>query len=450
MAVKLGYKNVYRDPYGFPEWQSLGLPVDSTPAGLAKTIESPSAYGQLYGWAMILTLLGIFVGGIALNLTPCIYPLIPITISYFGGHAAKEGEGHGKLATHGLCYVMGLSVTNSLLGVIASLTGGLMGSMLRNPFVLIVVALVLVFFATSLFGFWEMHLPSGLTQAAAKSYTGYFGSLFMGLTLGVIAAPCIGPFVLGLLTWVASMGSPWLGFVIFFTLSLGLGLPLFFLALFSGQLKKLPRSGDWMLWVRKLMGWILVAMAVHFIRPVLPGHIGTFLFALAILAAGLHLGWIDKSSASFRAFPLLKGAAGIACLVLVTVIITSSALKGQGVDWKSYSEETLKEARNLKKPVIIDFYASWCAACVEIEEVTFHDPMVVKLADTDFVMIKVDVTTGGNSLNDSLLQQYQVKGLPTIVFLDADGIEKQELRLVDYLPPDQFIGRMTELKKTGS
>ena len=132
-----------------------------------------------------------------------------------------------------------------------------MGAILQNPVVLGVVATVLLFFATSLLGFWELRLPAGLTQAASKTYTGYFGSLFMGLTLGAVAAPCIGPFVLGLLTWVASMGSPWLGFIVFFTLSLGLGTPLFLLAMFSGQIEKLPRSGEWMLWVRKLMGWAL-------------------------------------------------------------------------------------------------------------------------------------------------------------------------------------------------
>jgi len=142
--------------------------------------------------------------------------------------------------------------------------------MLQNPLVLIIVAAILVFFATSLFGFWELRLPEGLNRMASKSYTGYFGTLFMGLTLGLVAAPCIGPFVLGLLTWVASMGSPWLGFLIFFTLSLGLGLPLFLLAIFSGKIKKLPRSGEWMLWVRKLMAWVLVGMAAHFIRPLLP------------------------------------------------------------------------------------------------------------------------------------------------------------------------------------
>jgi thioredoxin:protein disulfide reductase len=445
VAVQLGYKNVYRDPYGYPAWQASGLPVTSAPAGLAQTTEEPKTPGPLYGWAMIWTLLGIFAGGMALNLTPCVYPMIPITVSYFGGQATKGGEGRGRLVVHGLCYMLGLALTNSLLGVVASLTGGLMGAMLQNPIVLIVVAGVLVFFATSLFGLWEMRLPSDLTQAAAKSYTGYFGSLFMGITLGVVAAPCIGPFVLGLLTWVASMGSPWIGFIVFFTLSLGLGLPLFFLAMFSGQLEKLPRSGGWMIWVRKLMGWVLVGMAAHFIRPLLPGQGGTILIALVALAAGLHLGWIDKSQANFRAFPVLKSGAGIAGLVLATFLVASVAMRGPGVTWNPYTEEILKEAQALKKPVIIDFYATWCTPCRELEEVTLHQPDVVQLAEKDFTMVKVDVTKGGNPYHEELLKRYNVKGVPTIVFLDAEGKERVDLRLVDYLPPDKFLDHMRDV-----
>ncbi|MCP3889788.1 MAG: thioredoxin fold domain-containing protein [Desulfobulbaceae bacterium] len=444
MAVKLGYKNVHRDPYGFPEWQAMGLPTESAPAGLAQTVEEPEAPRPLHGWAMIWTLLGIFAGGMALNLTPCIYPLIPITISYFGGQATKGGKGRGRLLIHGFCYVLGLALTNSILGVVASLTGGLMGAMLQNPFVLLAIASILVLFATSLLGMWEMRLPSGLTQAAAKSYTGYFGSLSMGLTLGVVAAPCIGPFVLGLLTWVSSMASPWLGFIIFFTLSLGLGLPLFLLAMFSGQLDKLPRSGGWMIWVRKLMGWVLIFMAAHFIRPLFPSHLDAILLALVALAAGLHLGWLDKSRASFRSFPLLKTGTGVAGLVLAAFLVTTWALQGPGVSWKQYDEKTLRDAQILKKPVIIDFFATWCAPCREFEDVTFHDTAVVKQAENDFIMIKVDVTKGGNPLNERLLQQYEVKGVPTIVFLDSKGLEIVDLRLVDYLPPDKFLERMTE------
>jgi len=145
VAVQLGYRNVYRDPYGYPEWQARGLPVASAPAGLAAPAEDSKAPGPLYGWAMLWTLLGIFAGGMALNLTPCVYPMIPITVSYFGGQATRGGAGRGRLVTHGLCYLLGLALTNSLLGVIASLTGGLMGAMLQNPFVLIAVAGVLVF-----------------------------------------------------------------------------------------------------------------------------------------------------------------------------------------------------------------------------------------------------------------------------------------------------------------
>lgn len=450
MAVKLGYKNVYRDPYGYPEWQKLGMPVGSTPAGLSQTTEAPKTPGPLHGWAMLWTLLGIFAGGMALNLTPCVYPLIPITVSYFGGQATRSGGSQGSLTAHGLCYMLGLAATNSALGVTAALTGGLMGAMLQSPLVLVGIATILVIFATSLFGFWELRLPSSLTNAAAKSYTGYFGSLFMGLTLGVVAAPCIGPFVLGLLTWVAALGSPWMGFLVFFTLSLGLGLPLFLLALFSGQLERLPRSGGWMIWVRKLMGWVLVGMAVHFVRPILPEFWGVLLLVGVALAAGLHLGWIDQNRANFRAFPWMKAGTGTACLVLATFILTTWAMRGPGVTWKPYTEKVLQEALQQKKPVIIDFYATWCTPCRELEEVTFHSPPVVQLAESDFVMVKVDVTKGGNPLHEQLLSQYGIKGVPTIVFLDAAGKERQDLRLVDFLPSDVFVQHMVEVKKTAN
>lgn len=429
---------------GYPQWHAKKLPVESTPAGMIEISKQSEPQNRLYGWAMIWTLMGIFFGGMALNLTPCVYPLIPITVSYFGG---RSGQSQRALMAHGACYIGGLALTNSVLGVFAALTGSLMGAILQNPVVLIFVAAILVTLAASLFGFWELKLPHGLTQVASKTYAGYFGSIFTGLTMGVVAAPCIGPFILGLLAWVASMGSPWLGFVIFFTLSLGLGIPLFFLALFSGQLDKLPRSGEWMQWTRKLMGWVLVGMAVYFVRPLLPEIVGVFLMAAVAMTAGLQLGWFDRTKDDFRTLKKIKTSIGILGLVLATFIVGSFVKSGAGVIWQDYSYQLLAEARNQKKPVIIDFYATWCTPCRELEDVTFHHPEVVKQASKDFTMIKIDLTRKGNPTHERLLREYGVKGVPTVIFLNPQGKERTDLRVVDFLPPDQFLIRMAEVKK---
>lgn len=443
MAVQLGYRTVYRDPLGYPAWEQQGLPVASAPAGLCEPGEAPNAPGPLSGLAWLWTLGGIFLGGMALNLTPCVYPLLPITVSYFGGAA---GQGRGRLLVHGLLYISGLAVTNSVLGVAAALTGGLMGAALQSPIALITVAGVLAAFALSLFGFWEIRLPGALARAASRSYAGYFGSLFMGLTLGLVAAPCIGPFVLGLLTWVAGLGSAWLGFLVFFTLSLGLGLPLLVLALFSGSLNRLPRSGEWLLWVRKAMGWVLAGMAGYFLRPLMPPSWSAILLATVALAAALHLGWLDRTPANFRPFAWLKTGAGVLGLVLAAWLVSALMFRGPGVAWRPYSEELLQTARQKNQPAVLDFSADWCTPCRELEDITFHHPEVVRLAKEDFLMVKVDLTGPGDPRRQALLRRYQVRGVPTVVFLDRRGNECPELRVVDFLPPEQFLNRMAAVK----
>ena len=450
MAVKLGYKNVYRDPLGFPEWEANGFPVNHTPAGeydpdqtgQASETSGDRAFGPLHGWAMLWTLLGIFVGGMALNLTPCVYPLIPITISYFGGRTGK-----GRVMGHGLCYVGGIAVTNSMIGVFAALTGGLMGALLQHPLVLTVIAALLTALAFSLFGFWELRVPYGLMQAVTRSRAGYLGSFFMGLAMGIVAAPCIGPFVLGLLAWVASMGSPWIGFIIFFTLSLGLGLPFFFLAIFSGSITKLPRSGEWMLWVRKLLGWILMGMAAYFLQPLFSKTAGTLTMAGVALAAGLHLGWIDKTKAKFKAFDRIKMMVAMAALVLATILVGNLFTHGPGADFSPYQEGLPDQVKNMNRPVILDFSADWCSPCRELDDITFHDAKVIETIKKEFMLIKVDLTFTGNKAHEKLMAEYDIKGVPTVVFLDKKGREIKLLRLVAFEPPGPFLERMIKAQQ---
>jgi thiol:disulfide interchange protein DsbD len=171
-----------------------------------------------------------------------------------------------------------------------------------------------------------------------------------------------------------------------------------------------------------------------------------FLLAAVALAAALHLGWIDRTRAGFRGFEWLRTAVAISGLIIATFLIGSWVLRGPGVPWHPYSEQVLAEAQRQQKPVILDFYADWCAPCRELDEVTFHDPEIVNQTKRDIIMIKVDLTRKGNPVHADLLGQYNVKGVPTVVFLDHQGKERRNLRLVDYLPADQFLIRMAEIK----
>ena len=443
IAAELGYSHVFRHAKGFADWKEERLRVSKTSVEQPGRHKTDPSEPLVLGWAMIGTLLSIFIGGIALNLTPCVYPLVPITVAYFG---TRKGQSRFAIAGHGLLYVCGLALTNSVLGVVASLTGGLIGSALQNPLVLVLVALVLLILASSLFGYWEFRLPTSITTMAARPYAGYAGSLFMGLTLGVVAAPCVGPFILGLLTWVAKMGDPLMGFLVFFTLSLGLGLPIFVLAIVSGSLGSLPASGAWMTWVRKLMGWVLVGMAAYFIGPLLPRSYDVMLLSAVIVAASLHLGWIDSTQAGFKGFRLARMAVMAAGLVWAGIMVGSLTHTPTALSWHAYSDKILSRATEERKPVIMDFFASWCGPCRQMEHETFSNPEVIKEAQNGFVMVKVDLTRAADGENEKLLRRFNITGVPTVVFLDANGRERTDLRLVGATPPDVFLGRMAEIK----
>ncbi|RJR39826.1 MAG: DUF255 domain-containing protein [Desulfobacteraceae bacterium] len=388
--------------------------------------------------AFWLTLLGLFIGGLALNLTPCIYPLIPITVSFFTGRAQRSTL---TVILHASLYIFGLALTNASLGLFAALTGSMLGSALQSPWVLLFIASILLVLATSFFGFWEFRLPPGLMRFAAKDYGGSVGSLFMGLTLGIVAAPCIGPFVLGLLTYVGQKGDPFLGFLYFFILSLGMGMPLAVLALFSGALRKLPLSGDWMVWVRKLMGWVLVGMAAYLMGPLIPSTTGkALLISAVIFAAAIHLGWIDRSGMQQKRFLMVKRIIGVAAVVTAAVMLVLSTHGREGIKWTSFDQDILSRASADGKPVILDFYADWCSPCKILEKSVFTEPEVVELSRA-FVTLRVDLTTRDEG-EDELLFRYKVRGVPTVIFLDRKGVELQELRIESLVGRREVLERM--------
>ncbi|RMF66803.1 MAG: DUF255 domain-containing protein, partial [Calditrichaeota bacterium] len=389
------------------------------------------------GSGLLITLGFIFLGGLALNLTPCVYPLIPITISFFVGQASGKISRSFFLA---LIYVLGMALTYSLLGVVAAMTGGLLGSSLQNPAVLVGVALIFLIFAAGMFGAFEIRIPLFLSNLAGGSRQGVFGSFFMGLTVGVVAAPCIGPFVLSLLTYVAAQGDPYKGFLFFFVLSLGLGLPFLILGTFSGAVKRLPRSGEWMVWVKKVFGVVMVGVAVYFVNPLLSHSLYVVLLTATALVGGLYVGLIDKSTASFGWFRALKVTVGL--LMVVFGAWTSFAAIAEAnaptLAWQPYDDALVAQARQEGKPVLIDFFADWCLPCKQIEKKLFHAPQVVEKGE-GILALKADLTKENSPEVRQLRQKYQVRGVPTILLFDAGGREIH--RFTDELlkmPPEEF------------
>ncbi|MFQ5675347.1 MAG: cytochrome c biogenesis protein CcdA [bacterium] len=397
------------------------------------------------GSGLLLTFGFIFLSGLALNLTPCVYPIIPITVSFFVGQASGKISRSFLLA---MLYVIGMSVTYSALGVIAAMTGGLLGSSLQSPVVLIGIAAIFGLFAASMFGAFEIKVPAFLSNFAGGSRQGVAGSLFMGLTVGIVAAPCIGPFVLSLLTYVAAKGDPLTGFLLFFVLSMGLGLPYIFLGTFSSSIKNLPKSGEWMVWVKKVFGVIMIAVAIYFVNPLLSEAVYVVLLTATGVIGGAVVGFFDKSKASFSLFKGLKPMIGI-LMILFGVWTSVSAWAESNVEhfaWQSYVDQLIEQAQEEGKPVLIDFFADWCIPCKQIEKKLFTAPAIVA-ESKDFLTLKADLTKENSEWVKNLRMKYRVYGVPTIILLDGTGIEVRRFtdELVSFRP-EKFQKIMAEVK----
>lgn len=339
--------------------------------------------------------LAAFLSGLALNLTPCVYPMVPVTVAFFSG----QGQGRtGYVIWLGIAYVAGMSLMYALLGTLAAQTGALFGSWLQHPAVLIGVAGLIIALALSMFGLYELQPPRWATQRFGRAATGPLGAFIMGLTIGLIAAPCIGPFLLSLLLVVSQLANPLLGFGLLLTTGIGMGLPYVVLGVVAHRLTQWPKAGKWLVWSKRALGVVLIAFSVYL----------------------LGIAMRQRSAVAGRA-------------------ATSAVV------WQPYSYARLQQARQSGQPVLVDIYADWCLPCVEMDHVTFRHPDVIQRLSS-VVTLRIDATGSISREAEQLFEDYNVYGVPTLLLFDAQGRERPELRMQGFLPPKRFLDRLDQLQ----
>jgi thiol:disulfide interchange protein DsbD len=404
----------------------------------------------------LLAFLLVFLGGIATSFTPCVYPMIPITISYIGGRARSRLQGF----LLSLVFVLGIAVMYSALGVIAAVTGSLFGGIMQSTPVLIGVAVVFFAMGASMLGAFDLALPSGLqSKLQGGPRTGVLGAFFMGMVTGIVASPCVGPVLVVLLAGVAAVGSIPLGIAFLFTFALGLGLLFLAIGTFAGMLSSLPQAGGWMDTVKHVFGVILLAMGIYFLRGVLGP-------SLTLLAAGAFLVFVGVFTGAFHplseepghrrmagkafglvvllvgGFLLLAGVGRIMGIGLAAApaLTSGPAAPGHG-NWLTDDAAGLAQAKTAGKPAVLDFWADWCGACKELDHKTWSDPEVRRELER-FVAVKLDLTAK-NEANQAKLATYGVPGLPTVIFFDASG--REMTRFFGFKPPRDVLDLMRKV-----
>lgn len=419
----------------------LVVPVNAVAVVPKETGRPSGASIDIEAWmatrGLGITLLLVALLGLGLNLTPCVYPLISVTIAYFGTQGHHRRLLVGALAS---LYVLGITISFSIVGVFAALSGGIFGAALQQPAVLLFIAGVMVLLALSCFGLYQLQPPAWLMRRLSGAAPGAFGAFFMGLTMGVVAAPCVGPVVVGLLLFVGSRQSVLLGLELFFALGFGMGLPYLGLALVAGSIKTLPRSGEWLVWVEHLFGIVLLSLAAYFIAPLLPKSIGRLLLPGLIALGGIYLGFIDRSGRRLRYFRAVQRVVGVAA-VLIAIWAAMPPPAQSAIRWQPFDAASIAAARAAGRPALVDFVADWCIPCHEMERTTYAQP-AVRTEAKRFEMFKADITSDDEATVD-LLDRYEVQGVPTVIFIDRTGTEVR--RLVGYVGPEEMLRVMRDV-----
>lgn len=387
--------------------------------------------------------LAVFIGGLALNLTPCVYPMIPVTLAFFANQAAGAVRRTALLA---FLYVAGISLSYAVLGVAAAATGALFGSWLQSPFILVWIAVAILALSLSMFGVYELRIPQPILNKLGSASAGLWGAFLMGLAVGLVAAPCVGPFLVGLMLFISRLHNPAIGFLLFFVLGLGMGVPSLVLALAANRIRRLPKAGEWLIWSKKALGIVLIGLAFYFVRPILPETVFHWIVFILLLAAGVYLGWLEKSRSRGGRFLWVRRISGVVLLVSALWVGRSFGQtdKKPGVLWQPFTASALEAALQKRQPVVVDTYADWCLPCVELDHVTFRNPSVIA-ALAPFAVLRIDVTREVSPDAEKLFDRYEVFGVPTVLLFDAQGREQKELRVLGFVEPSDFLERLKKL-----
>ena len=420
----------------------FGTPLGST--GDEGSLERALSGGRVW-FAFLL----VFAGGILTSLTPCVYPLIPITVSVFG---ANESAGLFKSFLLSVVYVIGIVVIYSILGVVAASTGAVFGQIMANPWVVGFISLILLTLGLSMFGVFEIRLPYAVqNRLNTVGGTGFAGAFAMGTVAGVIAAPCTGPALAVVLTYIATTGSLFLGFWLMFTYALGMGLLFIGIGTFSGLLSALPRSGGWMYILENVFGIAIITMALYFLKDVFPvlqnflqNSLPFFAIAGGLVLVGLFLGKLTQRFSGIPARVKFQKACGLLLAVIGAYMFVGGIQQPAGphLNWVYDESEGFEIAKRENKLVMLDFYASWCAACNELDHQTYSDPAVAARLD-DYVSVKLDFTRTSETTK-ALTEKYQIPGLPVVIFLNADRAILK--RFTGFVDAENMLGILDEIE----
>jgi len=434
----------------------------------SKFVEAPvgesSRIGALFkGGSFWLIMVSFFGFGLLLALTPCVFPMIPILsgIIVGQGHALTKSRAFGL----SLAYVLGMALTYAAVGVAAGMSGTLLSSALQNPWVLGGFALIFVALAFSMFGFYELQMPSIIqnrfNDASNRIKGGSAAGVFaMGALSAVIVGPCVAAPLAGALLYISQTHDMVLGGSALFSLALGMGAPLLLVGVSAGAL--LPKAGGWMEAVKSFFGVLLLGMAIWLISPVISPAVHMLLWAGLLIVSAIYLRAIDPLPHPVRGFAKFwKGVGVVALIIGVALLIGvlsgnrdmlqplsglrteakaagADALRFERVKSVAELENRLKQANG--KIVMLDFFADWCVSCKEFERFTFGDAKV-QAKVRDVVLLQADVTA--NSEDDkALLKKFGLFGPPGIIFFDKSGKELSDARVVGYEPPEKFIATL--------